>query len=163
MSSWLPIYIFQVTECLPRRALQIWRTSWCCDVGTTRQKWGPILTKSRKTSNASRKSCSTGLKGNEIGACCVVSVWVIADLKSLVLGRSGCNFKNAILNNVLVIDFSDLFRRPWNLTDDESTMVQVMAWQQAINWANVDPVLLYSITKPQWINSLWSSNAVCCS
>ena len=28
-----------------------------------------------------------------------------------------------------------------DLTDDKSTLVQVMAWQQAITWANVDPDL----------------------
>ena len=27
---------------------------------------------------------------------------------------------------------------PQNLTDDKSTLVQVMAWQQAITWTSVD-------------------------
>ena len=30
-----------------------------------------------------------------------------------------------------------------DLTDDKSTLVQVMAWHQAITWANVDPDLCH--------------------
>ena len=35
---------------------------------------------------------------------------------------------------------------PLDLTDDKSTLVQVMAWQQAITWANVDPDLCRQMT-----------------
>ena len=92
-------------------------------------------------------------------------------LNSLAPGRPGCHFKTAIFNLVLLIGF---FRSsndnpprwmPWDLTDDKSTLVQVMAWcHQATShylsqcWpSSMSP---YGITRPQWVkwnNLFWRS------
>ena len=79
---------------------------------------------------------------------------------SLAHGRSGCDFKNEIFNLVLLIGIfrsshDNAFRwMPWDLTDDKSTLVQVMAWcRQAAShylskcWPR--SLLPYDITKPQ--------------
>ena len=77
--------------------------------------------------------------------------------------RSGCDFANAIFNLVLPCLLIGIFRSsydnvlrwmPWDLTDDKSTLVQVMAWcRQARShylgqcWPrSVSP---YGISRPQ--------------
>ena len=79
-------------------------------------------------------------------------------------GSPGCHFKTAIFNLVLLIDFFRSFNdnaprwMPWDLTDDKSTSVQVMAWcHQATShylsqcWpSSMSP---YGVTRPQWVNS----------
>ena len=85
---------------------------------------------------------------------------------SLVPGRSWCDFKNEIFSLVLLIG---IFRScydnalgwiPWDLTDDKSAFIQVMAWYcQAAShficpcWASA--MLPYGFTKPQWVNWLF--------
>ena len=86
-----------------------------------------------------------------------------SSLDSLVPGRSGFNFKSAIFNLVLLIG---IFRSSydnalrwisWDLSDDKSTLVQVMAWcRQATShylsqcWPrSVSP---YGVTRAQWVN-----------
>ena len=55
-------------------------------------------------------------------------------INSLAPGRPGCFFKMAIFNLVLSIgiltssDDNPLRWMPWDLTDNKSTLVQVMAW-----------------------------------
>ena len=55
-------------------------------------------------------------------------------VKSLVAGRSGWDLKNANFSLVLLIDTfrsshdNALRWKPWDFTDDKSTLVQVMAW-----------------------------------
>ena len=55
-------------------------------------------------------------------------------VNSLAPGRSGCHFKTAIFNLVLLIGIitsskdNALRWMPRDLTDDKSTLVQVMAW-----------------------------------
>ena len=55
-------------------------------------------------------------------------------INSLAPGRPGCNFKTAIFNLVLLIGIltsskdNALRWMPRDLTDDKSTLVQVMAW-----------------------------------
>ena len=88
---------------------------------------------------------------------------VLQRFNSLAPGRSECESKNVIFNLVLLIG---IFRSshdkalrwmPQDLTDDESTLVQVMAWcRQATNhylsqcWLNsLSP---YGITRPQWVH-----------
>ena len=77
----------------------------------------------------------------------VTYIWVM--INSLAPGRPGCHFKTAIFNLALSIGIFTLSNdnplrwMPWDLLDDKSTLVQVMAWchhQQAITWANVDIV-----------------------
>ena len=79
-------------------------------------------------------------------------------------GRSGCDFKNVIFNLVLLIG---LFRSsyvnvlrwmPQDLTDDKSTLVQVMAWcHQAtshyLNQCWQRSPMPYGITRPQWVKT----------
>ena len=57
-----------------------------------------------------------------------------APINSLAPRRSGCHFKTAIFNLVLLIGIFTSSKdyplrwMPWDLTDDKSTLVQVMAW-----------------------------------
>ena len=68
-----------------------------------------------------------------------------AQFNSLVPGRWGCNLKLVIFkltSRVDILSFSCEIALRWmpqDFTDDKSTLGQVMAWQQAIIWANVDP------------------------
>ena len=77
-------------------------------------------------------------------------------------GRPGCHFKTAIFNLVLLISvftlsYDNALRwMPWDLTDDKSILVQVMAWcRQATSHyrsqcrpSSMSP---YGITRPQWV------------
>ena len=83
-------------------------------------------------------------------------------INSLAPGRPGCHFKTAIVNLVLLIAIftssndNALRWMPWDLTDDKSTLVQVMAWcRQATShylsqcWpSSMSP---YGVTRPQWV------------
>ena len=94
-------------------------------------------------------------------------------INSLAAGRAGCHFKTAIFNLVfLLIGFfrssNDCAPRwmQWDLMDDKLTLVQVMAWcRQATShylsqcWPS--SMLPYGVTRPQWVNTLWSSDAIC--
>ena len=85
---------------------------------------------------------------------------------SLAPGRPGCHFKTAIFNLVLLIGIFTLSKdntlrwMPRDLTDDKSTLVQVMAWcRQATShylsqcWpSSMSP---YSVTRPQWVKKIW--------
>ena len=85
-------------------------------------------------------------------------------INSLAPVRSYCDFENVIFNLALLIGIfkssNDNVLRwmPQNLTDDKSTLVQVMAWcRQATNhylnqcWPRSP--MPYGITRPQWVNS----------
>ena len=81
---------------------------------------------------------------------------------SLAPGRSECDSKNVIFNLVLLIGifrsshYNALQWMPQDLTDDKSTLVQVMAWcRQATShylsqcWPrSLSP---YGVTRPQWV------------
>ena len=85
-------------------------------------------------------------------------------INSLAPGRPRCHFKTAIFNFVLLIGIftsskdNALRWMPWDLTNDKSTLVQVMAWcRQATShylsqcWpSSTSP---YGVTRPQWVNS----------
>ena len=86
-------------------------------------------------------------------------------INSLAAGRPGCHFETAIFNLVLLIGIftsakdNALRWMPRDLTDDKSTLVQVMAWcRQATShylhhcWPRSLPP--YGFTRPQWVN-LW--------
>ena len=72
---------------------------------------------------------------------CNLTYWPLAHLNVIL--------KKVNFNPVLLIRFfrsshdNALWWMPQDLTDDQSTLVQVMAWcrHQAITWANVDPDL----------------------
>ena len=83
---------------------------------------------------------------------------------SLAPGRPGCHFKTAISNLVLLIGIFTSSKdnavrwMPRDLTDDKSTLVQVMAWcRQATGhylsqcWPS--SMSSYGVTRPQWVNS----------
>ena len=86
----------------------------------------------------------------------------LVKLHSLAPGRPRCHFKTAILNLVLLIGIftsskdNALRWMPRDLTDDKSTLVQVMAWcRQATShyqsqcWPrSLSP---YVVTRPQWV------------
>ena len=87
-----------------------------------------------------------------------------SDFNSLAPGRPGCHVKTAIFNLLLLIGIftssNDYALRwmPWDLTNDKSTLVQVMAWcSQATShylsqcWPrSMSP---YGVTRPQWVKS----------
>ena len=82
---------------------------------------------------------------------------------SLAPGRPRCHFRTTIFNLVLLTGIftsskdNALRWMPWDLTDDKSTLVQVMAWcRQATShylsqcWpSSMSP---YGVTRPQWVN-----------
>ena len=81
---------------------------------------------------------------------------------SLIPGRSGYNFKNAYLNFVLLVDFitssyGDTYKwMPQEITDDKSTLVQVMAscHQATSHYLNKcwsSSMMPYGIIRPQWV------------
>ena len=86
-------------------------------------------------------------------------------VNSLGPGRPRFHFKTAIFNLVLLIGIftssndNALRWMPRDLTDDKSTLVQVMAWcRQATShylrqcWPS--SMLPYGITRPQWVNGI---------
>ena len=84
---------------------------------------------------------------------------------SLASVRSECHSRNIIFNLVLLIGIfrsshdNALRWMPQDLTDDKSTLVQVMAWcRQApshyLSQCRLCPLLPYDVTRPQWVNSL---------
>ena len=93
-------------------------------------------------------------------------------LDSLAPGKIEWNFVHVIFKQILVIDgwgISCEITQVWmslEFTDDQSTLVQVMAWcRQAAShylghcWPRF--VSLYGVTRPQWVNSLWPSDTMC--
>ena len=92
--------------------------------------------------------------------------WCPLCLNSLSPGRSECYSKNGIFNLVLLIGIfrssydSALRWMPQDLTDDKSTLVQVMAWcRQAtshyLSQCWLSPLSPYGVARPQWVlNSL---------
>ena len=82
---------------------------------------------------------------------------------NMLTGSLGCHFKTAIFNLVLLIGIFTLSNdnalrwMPWDLNDDESTLVQVMAWcrqatSQYLNQCWLSSMSPYGVTRPQWIN-----------
>ena len=106
----------------------------------------------------------------ELRLSCTNPLMLVTDLcfNSLAPGRPGCYFKTAMFDLVLLIGIFTLSNNnalrwmPWDLTDDKSTLVQVMAWcRQASShylsqwWpSSMSP---YGVTRPQWVNTLISS------
>ena len=83
---------------------------------------------------------------------------------SLAPGRSECDSKNVIFNLVLLIGISRssygnaLQWMPQDLTDDESTLVQVMAWCRQATSHYLSQCLPrslspYGVTRPRWVNA----------
>ena len=75
-------------------------------------------------------------------------------------------FKNVIFNFAIVIgifksSYDNVLRwMPHDLTDDKSTLVQVMAWcRQAtshyLNQCWPRSPTPYAVTRPQWVNPVW--------
>ena len=91
--------------------------------------------------------------------------WIRLHLyNSLAPERPRCHFETAIFNLVLLIGIftsskdNALRWMPWDLTDDKSTMVQVMACcRQATSHylSQCWPSFLspYGVTRPQWVNN----------
>ena len=69
------------------------------------------------------------------------------EVNSLAPGKFEWNFRHVFFKQILVIGGwgisceIDLIWMSLDFTDDQSTLVQVMAWQQAITWPSVDPDL----------------------
>ena len=89
----------------------------------------------------------------------------IPNLNSLAPGRSECDSKNVIFNLVLLIGISRsshdnaLQWMPQDLTDDKSTLVQVMAWcRQAqshyLRQCWLSSLSPYGVARPQWVKWL---------
>ena len=89
--------------------------------------------------------------------------WALVAINSLAPGKSECDSKNGIFNLILLIDVyrsshdNVLQLMPQDLTDDNSTLVQVMAWcRQATShylsqwWLSL--LSPYGVARPQWVN-----------
>ena len=100
-----------------------------------------------------------------IAEACFWSFWG-QNINSLAPGRSECDSKNVIFNLVLLIGIfwcshdNALRWMPQDLTDDQSTLVQVMAWcHQATShylnqcWPRSLPP--YGVTRPQWVKGIY--------
>ena len=85
-------------------------------------------------------------------------------INSLAPGRFENNFQNVFFKLISWIDTLSnscktvLRRMPQNLSDDKSTLVQVMAWcRQAtshyLNQCCPRPLSPYGVTRPQWVNA----------
>ena len=99
-------------------------------------------------------------------------VWA-AGINSLAPGEFEWNFRYVIFKEILVIDawgISCKIALIWmslDFTDDQSTLVQVMAWccQAPSHYLSqywprsLSP---YGVTRPEWVNSLLPSDALCC-
>ena len=118
--------------------------------------------------------CSdTGIKSSSVpNLCCLQYQWYDMNtfLNSLTPGKFEWNLRYVIFKRILVIDgwgISCEIAPIWmslDSTDDQSTLVQVMAWcRQATShylsqcWPrSLSP---YSVTRPQWVNSFSPCNA----
>ena len=92
---------------------------------------------------------------------------------SLAPGKYEWNFRHAIFKQILVIDgwgvFCEITLIPMSLdfTDDQSTLVQVMAWclQATSHYLGLcwpRSLLPYGVTTPQWVTSWRPSDTYMC-
>ena len=132
---------------------------WCCPEGGEKSKhYTCIFLFKKNLSNIDTFFIYISLKmTNEI-------LQNIPTLNSLAPGRPRCHFKTAIFNLVLLIGISTSSKdnalrwMPRDLTDDKSTLDQVMAWRRQATshylsqfWpSSMSP---YGVTRPQWVNS----------
>ena len=90
---------------------------------------------------------------------------VISLLNSLVPGRFQFNFRQVLVNGGWGISYEIALRwMPLDLTDDKSTLVQVMAWcRQAtshyLNQCWPRSMSPNGVTRPQWVDSSWPSES----
>ena len=90
---------------------------------------------------------------------------------SLSSGRSECDFKSVVFNLASLIgifrsSYDNAFRwLPLDLTDDMSSLVQVMAWcRQATsrylsqNWPS--SMIPYGVIRPRWVNYLKINSSI---
>ena len=95
--------------------------------------------------------------------CIVVPTWNITHklFNSLAPGRSGCDSKNGIFSLVLIGIFRSshdnaLWLMPQDLTDDKSTLVQVMALccqgtSHYLSQCWLSSLSPYGVARPQWV------------
>ena len=90
-------------------------------------------------------------------------------VNSLAPGRSWCDFKNVIFNLVLLVgifkfSYDNVLRwMPQDLTDDKSTLGQVMAWCRQASSHYLDQCwprspTPYGVTRPEWVKGLFMGN-----
>ena len=119
--------------------------------------WAPYSSVITTTKQSTRKQCAYFLR---------YALYMLVN--SLAPGRPRCHFKTAIFNLVSLIGIftssndNALRWMPWDLTDDESTLVQVMAWchqasRHYLSQCTPSSMSPYGITRPQWVNLLWPS------
>ena len=101
------------------------------------------------------------------GSVKLLSFLKLSDFNSLAPGRCGCNLELVISKLMSRIDILRISWEigprwtPQDLTDDQSTLVQVMAWcRQAtsdfLNQCWPSSMMLYGVIRPQWVNFLSS-------
>ena len=101
------------------------------------------------------------MKWNKMHGCW--PFWYLVKFNSLAPGRFEWNFRHVIFKQILVIDGwvisceIALLWMSWDFTDDQSTLVQVMAWcRQAtshyLNQCWPRSLLPNGVTRPQWVN-----------
>ena len=101
----------------------------------------------------------------------LVPSWRQEILKSLAPWRLEWNFKLAVFKLILVTDGWGIFCETtlrWmslDLTDDKSTLVQVMAWcRQATSHYLIQcwfrSLTPYGVTRPQWVNQTYGTSMI---
>ena len=121
----------------------------------------------RKSADTMMTKCISHMHTGQM----LLKAWIInhyharlIKVNSLAPGKSGCIFKNATFNLVLLISifrysYDDALRlMPWDLTEDKSPLLQIMAWcYQATSHCWCRFMLLNRFTRPQWIklNTKW--------
>ena len=164
---WIGILSFSFNKFIWKCRLPEWW--WFCPGGDElTKKWNVDMTEMNKFDMYCYLSCIHVLWFVRISynSACLISVQIkdyhISFINSLAPGRPGCDFKTAIFNLVLLIGIftssedNALRWMPRDLTDDKSTLVQVMAWcRQATShylcqcWPS--SMLPYGIARPQWV------------
>ena len=131
--------------------------SWLIALPGHQQPWYWLCRIKRSLSSTDRGFPTCSMMGNDREY-----KYIFILLKSLAPGRPRSHFKTAIFNLVLLIGiFTSSIDNPlrwmqWDLTDDKSTLDQVMAWcRQAtshyLNQCWPSSMLPYGVTKPQWV------------
>ena len=146
-------------------------TSSCITIYIERYRSEMTNLSTTKKVTGCRAHCDLLNNGDAICTLCIMSTCPVSTdrpawgcwFSSLAPVGPRCHFKTAIFNLVLLIGIftssndNALRWMPWDLTDDKSTLVQVMAWcRQATShylsqcWpSSMSP---YGVTRPQWVN-----------
>ena len=133
-------------------------------------KWMPLNTFGEKSTLVQVMACCHQATGHYMSQCWPKSILPYgatrpAGVNSLAPGRFQRNFRHVIFKQIVVIDDWGISCeiaptwKPQDLTDDESTLVWVMAWCRQATSHYLSQCLPRSltpngVTRPQWVKKL---------